>query len=278
MNISLPIHLLTIEEMETLGTAPPPPPPKPTDMGMVVAKRNVRPPLRIKVDDPPHRPTVQDLSPRVRSSRRKPVEREFIHCRFCPCDLPVNSNLCEHFERCACGRIQYSYVGLVESDTLPHRNDAEFSYCCPAPAFLTPRSSESSTERLFNSSIEKPFNSSTERSFNIVSAVPSPLSLRGKVVYPSMRKIPADLPCHERYTALSRSRSTKALESQKVWPVSWTVGDDRFATKANAGDDDAWEDDVKDDDARSVKSSGSSVYSQESDETPVSEWEYAVPR
>jgi hypothetical protein len=87
-------------------------------------------------------------------------------------------------------------------------------------------------------------------------------------MYPSMKKIPGDLPCHERYTALSRSRSTRALKSQKVWPVSWTTGDDSFAMR-----DDNVEDII------SLRSSGSSVYSQKTiSEESVSSWEYASPR
>lgn len=80
-------------------------------------------------------------------------------------------------------------------------------------------------------------------------------------MYPSMKKIPGDLPCHERYIALSRSRSTRALKSQKVWPVSWTTGDDSFAMR---------------DDIISLKSSKSSVYSQKTtSEESISSWEYA---
>jgi hypothetical protein len=91
----------------------------------------------------------------------------------------------------------------------------------------------------------------------------SPYSTRGKPVYPSMRKIPGDFPCHERYVTLEKSRSTKAPEVQKVWPVSWIAGDDKFATE---------------EEVRSVRSSLSSVYSQDDASETSLDWEYKHPR
>lgn len=73
----------------------------------------------------------------------------------------------------------------------------------------------------------------------------SPISAR-RVQYPSMRKIPEDLPCHERYTALSRSRSTRAIISQNVWTA-----------ESGAGDEGA------DKDEREYPSEASSMYSRD---------------
>jgi len=62
-----------------------------------------------------------------------------------------------------------------------------------------------------------------------------------------MKKIPEDLPCHERYTALSRSRSTRALVSQKVWTEDSGAGYE--GAEVNDG--------------QQCASDASSVYSQE---------------
>jgi hypothetical protein len=40
---------------------------------------------------------------------------------------------------------------------------------------------------------------------------------RGKPVYSGVTHIPEDLPCHERYVPLVRSRSTRTLERQNMW-------------------------------------------------------------
>lgn len=76
----------------------------------------------------------------------------------------------------------------------------------------------------------------------------SPVSPRGKMMYPGFTGIPGDLPCHERYVPLSRSRSTHILEAQRgASPVT--------------GDEADGEDDV---DADEGWSDASSVYSQDS--------------
>jgi hypothetical protein len=90
------------------------------------------------------------------------------------------------------------------------------------------------------------FKMSTTRPNNpFVESEPSPLSPRGRARYPGVTKIPEDLPCHRRYTPLSRSRSTRALESQ----MSPTVA--QGMDKDHPDDDGTWSD-------------SSSVYSQES--------------
>jgi hypothetical protein len=45
-------------------------------------------------------------------------------------------------------------------------------------------------------------------------------SPRGRSRYPGVTKIPEDLPCHQCYLPLSRSRSARILESQKTWSPS----------------------------------------------------------
>ena len=40
---------------------------------------------------------------------------------------------------------------------------------------------------------------------------------RGKPVYSGVTHIPEDLPCHERYVPLVRSRSTRTLQRQNMW-------------------------------------------------------------
>ena len=40
---------------------------------------------------------------------------------------------------------------------------------------------------------------------------------RGKQGYAGVTHIPEDLPCHERYVPLVRSRSTRTLENQNMW-------------------------------------------------------------
>ena len=42
----------------------------------------------------------------------------------------------------------------------------------------------------------------------------------GRSVYEGVTHIPEDLPCHERYVPLIRSRSTKTLEAQNTWAAS----------------------------------------------------------
>jgi hypothetical protein len=76
---------------------------------------------------------------------------------------------------------------------------------------------------------------------------PSP---RAKSRYPGMTKIPDDLPCHERYIPLTRSRSTRVLESQKARSLAASA-----ATDENE-EEDVWSD-------------SSSIYSQESIEIQV---------
>ena len=43
---------------------------------------------------------------------------------------------------------------------------------------------------------------------------PLGVSARGRPLYPGWTKIPEELPCHQRYVPMSRSRSTRVLESQ----------------------------------------------------------------
>lgn len=74
---------------------------------------------------------------------------------------------------------------------------------------------------------------------------PSPLSPQGRPRYPGVTKIPEDLPCHQRYVPLSRSRSTRVLASQMSPSVIQQVDKD-----------------YQDEDA--TWSDSSSVYSQES--------------
>lgn len=44
----------------------------------------------------------------------------------------------------------------------------------------------------------------------------------GRPVYEGVTRIPEDLPCHERYVPLGRSRSTRRLEAQNMWGGSNT--------------------------------------------------------
>jgi len=76
----------------------------------------------------------------------------------------------------------------------------------------------------------------------------SPVSPKAKTIYPGFKGIPTDLPVHERYVALSRSRSTHVLEAR------W-----RDSPRTVHGAD--LEDDVQTDEGWSDTSS---VYSQES--------------
>ena len=51
-------------------------------------------------------------------------------------------------------------------------------------------------------------------------------SPRGKQIYAGVTHIPEDLPCHERYVPLVRSRSTRTLEEQKFWGRGTEVEDE----------------------------------------------------
>ena len=76
----------------------------------------------------------------------------------------------------------------------------------------------------------------------------SPVSPRGKTIYPGFKGIPTDLPVHERYIPLSRSRSTHVLQAQRG-DSPWTGDAADLEDYAQA--DEGWSD-------------ASSVYSQES--------------
>jgi hypothetical protein len=90
------------------------------------------------------------------------------------------------------------------------------------------------------------FKMSSNRTNNpFVEPESSPLSPRGRPRYPGVTKIPEDLPCHQRYIPLTRSRSTRVLESQMSRTVTQGTDED------NMNEDGAWSD-------------SSSVYSQES--------------
>jgi len=78
----------------------------------------------------------------------------------------------------------------------------------------------------------------------------SPVSPSGKTMYPGFKGIPEDLPVHERYVPLSRSRSTHVLEAQR-------------RDSPRTGHEADLEDDVQPDEGWSDTSS---VYSQESTE------------
>ena len=93
----------------------------------------------------------------------------------------------------------------------------------------------SSSFKMSTARVTDPFNESE----------PSPLSPRGRPRYPGVTKIPQDLPCHQRYVPLTRSRSTRALESQMSPTVTQGMDEDHL------DQDGTWSD-------------SSSVYSQES--------------
>jgi hypothetical protein len=186
------------------------------DIGYITAK----PPLQVDVTNLKRQYTVRDASPpppapthnfnpTTSNSRSDP---NYIYCRFCPGNIPVNGDLCVHLEKCGCGNIQFTPRGVVAakmSKTYP--TDPDFAYCCPSSAYIpSPVSAESTST----------FGQHKETE---MSPAVSPISAR-RVQYPSMRKIPEDLPCHERYTALSRSRSTSAIISQNVWTADSGAG------------------------------------------------------
>ena len=209
MEISLPINLLTFEETQTKRVSAYDEAAKFVDIGYITAK----PPLQVDVTNLKRQHTVRDASPRLTATTHtvNPIasklgsDTDYVYCRFCPGNIPVNGTLCVHLERCGCGNIQFTPRGIVAAKmSKAYPTDPDFAYCCPSSSYLpSPISAEpTSTYEL---------RKETELSPSVSSA-----STR-RVQYPSMRKIPEDLPCHERYTALSRSRSTRAIISQKVW-------------------------------------------------------------
>jgi hypothetical protein len=80
--------------------------------------------------------------------------------------------------------------------------------------------------------------------------------IAGKARYSGVTHIPEDLPCHERYVPLVRSRSTRTLEAQNTWGPSFP------SSNEVSGFD---QDEDEDEDEWDMSSDTSSVYSRESD-------------
>jgi hypothetical protein len=240
LNISLPLELLTADDNERNNTTPTESPGNDANIGYKFVNHGKRPSLRLEVLTLRAHHIVRDASATTDSSTQPQKAHNStptIHCRFCPCDLPSDGKLCEHLERCGCGIVQFSTSGIVATKmSTSHPTDADFSYCCPASTHLISPTSFVSTP----TSMLGPSNTPIDFEF-------SPASPRKKFRYPSMKKIPEDLPCHERYAPISRSRSTRVIASQKTWSPKFSAGEERW----------------KDDNGASVESDASSVYSQD---------------
>jgi hypothetical protein len=238
MEISLPINLLTFEETQEKRDSAYDQVAKYVDIGYITPKPTAA--LRVDMTDLKRQHTVRDASPATEDARgfrpRKPVlSASYVYCRFCSDEIPVNGDLCGHLERCGCGNIQFTHRGVVACKmSKAHPTDSDFAYCCPSSDITSiPSSAEPSA-------------TNASSGVTVDTEIPSMVSGR-KVQYPSMKKIPEDLPCHERYTALSRSRSTRALVSQKVWTEDSGAGYE--GAEVNDG--------------QQCASDASSVYSQE---------------
>jgi hypothetical protein len=239
INISLPLEVLTAEEKQQSNVSPVESQGNVGDISYTFVNHGKRPSLRLEVSTSRPQSVVRDASAtdRPMHTPKEQGSNSTVHCRFCGCDLLSDSDLCIHLERCGCGHVQYSTSGMVAAKmSSSHPSDANFAYCCPASKYLiSPMSLMSTPTSMFGT-----INTPVDFEF-------SPISPRKKSRYPSMTKIPEDLPRHERYTSISRSRSTRVIESQKSLTPNICSG----------------EDSLKYDGRDSVESDASSVYSQD---------------
>lgn len=176
---------------------------------------------------------------RSATAKRTPVE-EYPNSNICRhCFQEIQDPLCIHFEKCSCGNIQYSMFGvLAAEENGSHPVDDTFSYCCPPES---PKDSRSS----FDSPVSDDSN-----------------SLRFQVRESLITKIPNDLPCHEAYKPIDRSRSYRQIQAQYARiqsPIS-----PRTTTP--------------EEDAGSVRSDRSSIYSQASVDAGTYFEQYCFPR
>jgi hypothetical protein len=239
INISSPLEVLTTEDRQQSNFAPVESQGNERDISYKFVNHGKRPSLRLEVSTVRPQYIVHDSSA-TGPSTQVPKEqggKSTIHCRFCTCNLLSDGDLCIHLERCGCGNVQYSTSGMVAAKmSSAQLSDADFAYCCPASKYLiSPISFMSTPTSMFGIS-----NTPVDFEF-------SPISPRKNSKYPSMKKIPEDLPSHERYTPISRSRSTHAIASQKSWSPNIYSG----------------EESSKYDESFSVESDASSVYSQD---------------
>jgi hypothetical protein len=183
LNISLPINLISFEESPVFESKP-----KPIEKDEKFVrpmKRDTKQPFRLEVVTLRSQCVGKDIFPVFNSldARRATSQENQIICRFCPRNLPHDEDLCVHLQRCTCGSIQFTSAGIVASKMSdPHPTDDNFSHFC-AP------STDVTTDNL------------------------DTLPRKGKSRYPSMTKIPEDLPCHERYIPCPR-QSIRVLRSQ----------------------------------------------------------------
>lgn len=191
-----------------------------------------------------------------------------------PCvDLPVSPNKSSYSEASLWERAKWSrslrekkYLKISSPQLLPEDDD-NANLIPPPPIEKDERYSWSTVKpRSVQLKVVTSHSQCTVRDvsplFNMSTAHPnidpfdstlSPISSKGKVRYPGVTKIPEDLPCHERYIPLTRSRSTRVLQSQNTQhsPVAGSATDDDDMEA-----DEGWSD-------------SSSIYSQESIEVQI---------